>query len=317
MGPAPMMSRRRGRSWRSKIVSLVSSGVASSPGMGGPTGLLPVAISARRNRRCRSSTAIVLGPVKRASPKKTSTPAARRRATESCAAIVARRARMRAITRAKSARTPATSTPRLEAWRSSPMAPAERSSAFDGTHPVFRQSPPRRSRSTSATRAPSPAAPIAPTSPAVPPPITTRSYACAGVGFRQSPGRMCARYSAATASAASAWLTAGSTGADSAGIPGISAGLPASHRPSQVRGSARAAGAARNPVPVRRWSGGVRRGQRPRSASTPAAPPGSGDTSPHAGARRGGRGVDARPPSPRTPARLPLCSSSCRTDPVG
>jgi hypothetical protein len=41
-------------------------------------------------------------------------------------------------------------------------------SAFDGTQPVFRQSPPSKCRSTSATRAPRPAAPITLTRPAVP-----------------------------------------------------------------------------------------------------------------------------------------------------
>jgi hypothetical protein len=47
-------------------------------------------------------------------------------------------------------------------------------SALDGTHPTFRQSPPIRSRSISATRAPSVAAPTALTRPAVPAPMTTR-----------------------------------------------------------------------------------------------------------------------------------------------
>ncbi len=59
---------------------------------------------------------------------------------------------------------------------------------FDGTHPTFRQSPPIRSRSISATLAPSPAAPDAVTRPAVPAPMTTRLYRPAGVGFTQSAG---------------------------------------------------------------------------------------------------------------------------------
>ncbi|MNC89774.1 hypothetical protein D3C83_57600 [compost metagenome] len=66
-------------------------------------------------------------------------------------------------------------TPTAGAERISPTTRAERSSAFDGTHPVLRQSPPSRCRSTSATRAPRPAAPAAQTRPAVPPPMTTRS----------------------------------------------------------------------------------------------------------------------------------------------
>ena len=45
---------------------------------------------------------------------------------------------------------------------------------FDGTQPKFRQSPPRRFLSTSATLAPRAAAPAAVTSPAVPAPRTTR-----------------------------------------------------------------------------------------------------------------------------------------------
>ena len=52
--------------------------------------------------------------------------------------------------------------------RAAPIMP------FDGTQPTFRQSPPIRFRSTSATRAPSPAAIAAVTRPAVPAPITTR-----------------------------------------------------------------------------------------------------------------------------------------------
>ena len=87
----------------------------------------------------------------------------------------ARRRRMRSITAAKSTRAPAgTSTPKRGASRTAAHARAERISAFDGTQPTLRQSPPIRWRSTSATRAPSPAAPAAVTSPAVPAPITTR-----------------------------------------------------------------------------------------------------------------------------------------------
>ena len=59
---------------------------------------------------------------------------------------------------------------------------------FDGTQPTFRQSPPRRLRSTSATFAPSPAAPAALTKPAVPPPMTTILYFPAGVGLLQRGG---------------------------------------------------------------------------------------------------------------------------------
>ena len=64
---------------------------------------------------------------------------------------------------------------RADLLRTNAGGRADAMNAFDGTHPVFRQSPPRRCRSTSATRAPRPAAPMALTSPAVPPPTTTRS----------------------------------------------------------------------------------------------------------------------------------------------
>jgi hypothetical protein len=73
----------------------------------------------------------------------------------------------------------ATEIPTRAAARTSRTARADRSSAFEGTQPTFRQSPPSLSRSMSATRAPSPAAPKAETSPAVPPPIAMRSYYCA------------------------------------------------------------------------------------------------------------------------------------------
>ena len=61
--------------------------------------------------------------------------------------------------------------------------------AFDGTQPTFRQSPPSRSRSISATFAPSAAAACAATSPAVPAPTTTRLYRSAGCGLRHPDGR--------------------------------------------------------------------------------------------------------------------------------
>ena len=65
-------------------------------------------------------------------------------------------------------------TPSAAAARISPRTLDDRMTAFDGTQPTLRQSPPRRSRSMRATRAPRPAAPAAVTSPAVPPPMTTR-----------------------------------------------------------------------------------------------------------------------------------------------
>src|SRR3954453_8037848 len=55
------------------------------------------------------------------------------------------------------------------------MSRAVATSAFVGTHPVQRQSPPSFSRSISATLRPSRAQPDAVTSPAVPPPMTMMS----------------------------------------------------------------------------------------------------------------------------------------------
>src|SRR3954451_7965566 len=55
------------------------------------------------------------------------------------------------------------------------MSRAVATSAFVGTHPVQRQSPPSFSRSISATLRPSRAQPDAVTSPAVPPPMMTTS----------------------------------------------------------------------------------------------------------------------------------------------
>src|SRR5262245_51647172 len=93
------------------------------------------------------------------------------------------------MTPAKSTRTPGgTCIPNCAASRTWAAARAARISALDGTQPTLRQSPPRSSRSTSATLAPSPAAPAAVTSPAVPAPITTRLYLGGGSGLTHSGG---------------------------------------------------------------------------------------------------------------------------------
>ena len=105
------------------------------------------------------------------------------------------------MTCAKSTRGAPTWAPSAASARTSPTACADRSSALDGTHPVFRQSPPSRARSTRATRAPRPAAPIAATRPAVPPPTTTRSYFGAGVGLVQWDGRTARRRASFASSA--------------------------------------------------------------------------------------------------------------------
>ena len=127
------------------------------------------------NRRAVPLTSTVSGPVKRPSPRKTSTPSPLKRSAESWWLIRARMPRMRSITAPKSGSTaPLTLMPRAAAARISPTTREERMTHFEGTQPTLRQSPPRRCRSMSATRAPRPAAPAAVTSPAVPPPMTTR-----------------------------------------------------------------------------------------------------------------------------------------------
>ena len=65
-------------------------------------------------------------------------------------------------------------TPNRDASSASIRAREARISAFEGTHPTLRQSPPIKLRSMRATRAPRPAAIAAVTKPAVPAPITTR-----------------------------------------------------------------------------------------------------------------------------------------------
>ena len=59
---------------------------------------------------------------------------------------------------------------------------------FDGTHPTFRQSPPIRCFSISATLAPRAAETAAVTNPAVPAPITTMLYRPLSSGFTQVGG---------------------------------------------------------------------------------------------------------------------------------
>ena len=58
--------------------------------------------------------------------------------------------------------------------------------AFEGMHPTLKHAPPKRSRSTSATFAPTLAALRAVSSPAGPAPMTTKLYLSTGSGFCQS-----------------------------------------------------------------------------------------------------------------------------------
>ena len=175
MGPAPITARRGGSSVSEKTVSLVRPPASASPGIGSTAARAPVQTAARANRRTASPTATVSGPVNRASPMKTSTPSPAKRSAESTRLISARRRRMRAIAAPKSRSTPPGKvSPNAAPSRADAHTRAARRTAFDGTQPTFRQSPPISRRSTRATRAPRPAATDAVTSPAVPAPTTTR-----------------------------------------------------------------------------------------------------------------------------------------------
>ena len=69
IGPAPTTSRRRGRSVKEKIVSLVRKPASARPGTGSVAAREPVATTARLKRSCWPPTSTVSGPTKRASPK--------------------------------------------------------------------------------------------------------------------------------------------------------------------------------------------------------------------------------------------------------
>src|SRR5437899_5798820 len=97
--------------------------------------------------------------------------------------------------------------PNAAASRTGGQAREDRMRAFEGTHTTLRQSPPSRSFSTRATRAPSPAAPAAVTRPAVPAPITTRLYRLAGSGLTQSEG--CTLWTSARLNSSSGWIVTG------------------------------------------------------------------------------------------------------------
>ena len=171
-----MTASRRGSSVSEKTVSFVREPASASPGIGRAVARAPVQMAARAKCSVASPTRTVAGPLKRASPMKTSTPSDLNRAAESTWLIAARNRRMRAMAAPKSRSTPA-GNPRPNSAPSCADAHtrAARMSPFEGTQPTFRQSPPIRCRSTSATFAPIPAATAAVTRPAVPAPITHRS----------------------------------------------------------------------------------------------------------------------------------------------
>jgi hypothetical protein len=119
-----------------------------------------------------SPTATSCGETSRASPRMTSTPSERKRSSESLGAIAARRSRTRSMTSSNEKSGTWSRSPQREAWAIVWAARAEAMRALLGTQPVFRQSPPMRCFSMSATRPPRPAVPAAVTRPAVPAPMT-------------------------------------------------------------------------------------------------------------------------------------------------
>ena len=196
MLPPPITSSLAGSESRSQTVSLVRVVAPSRrPGTGGTAGAAPVHRRARRKPRVFPSTSSEASPVKRARPVITWTPLRRSVSGESTGAISAIDARTPAITSAKSTETSPTSMPLVDALRADEATAAAAMRALLGTHPVHRQSPPVRSLSTSATRAPSLAAVVEATMPAVPPPTTTRSQGVSvtagpsGLPLRRRPAR--------------------------------------------------------------------------------------------------------------------------------
>ncbi len=120
-------------------------------------------------------TSTASGATKRASPRSTVAPRGRNRASESAGSSAAIAPCTCACTAAQSISGVPRRSPSRPAPRAAVAAWDAASSALLGTQPKFRQSPPIRSRSTSATFTPSCAATAVTESPAEPAPITTRS----------------------------------------------------------------------------------------------------------------------------------------------
>ena len=143
------------------------------PGTGGTKGSAPAAITMLLVVSFLPSTSTLYGDSMVALPAKQSTPKPVYRSTESCGSIFEITLRIRVMTSEKSNSACAVWIPNsaLRFWCA--MNFAVRISAFEGTQPVFRQSPPMLPFSTRATFALTAAAMYAATSPADPAPITT------------------------------------------------------------------------------------------------------------------------------------------------
>ena len=175
IGPPPMTTSDAGIVSRSNASACVKKPASSRPGIGGIAARVPVAMTNLRARKRRPPTSTSCGDTKRADPSTTSTPMARKRSGSSCGSIRARTSRTLASTSAPLTSGATVRRPKAPASRNRFATRAEPMRALDGTHPVQRQSPPSRSRSTSAARAPNPALPAVVTRPAVPPPMATIS----------------------------------------------------------------------------------------------------------------------------------------------
>ena len=181
-GPAPMTIRWSGHRVRSKIVSLVRCGVSGRPGIGGIAGEEPVAITKRRAAiSIPSPTATVRASLKRAAPSITRTPSPVKRSLESFGAIAAMTPWTWSRTLAKSTAGRCAITPNGAARRGASARRAAASSAFDGTQPVLRQSPPILPFSTSTTGTPNAAAAAATDNPPDPAPMTQMSVLISSV----------------------------------------------------------------------------------------------------------------------------------------
>lgn len=122
--------------------------------MGGMAGEEPEQMIAWWNSTGRPSIVALCRPVNVRSPDSTRTPAASKDSGESTGSMVRIADRTLSITFTKSTETPSTRTPRREEVRAFAARAAAAKMALDGTHPVHKQSPPVRSRSTKSTRAP-------------------------------------------------------------------------------------------------------------------------------------------------------------------
>ena len=146
------------------------------PSTGGTAVREPVAMTMSLAISRRPPTSTSLRATRRASPWITSMPSWRNFSGSSCGSTARRAARidcmiMRGVTCGS-----CFSRPNASALRMACASLALATSAFVGTQPVHKQSPPSFSRSMSATLRPSRAQPDAVTRPAVPPPITSTSY---------------------------------------------------------------------------------------------------------------------------------------------